>query len=256
MINPTRQEHLPPQTAIWASARFWSPCWNRIAGALFCIALNLAATAEAKKHSSMPPLFVSPMGEPFRASPESDARPFMIWFAGVDADHDGKVTSAELKADALRFFNTLDLDQDGELDPDEVKRYEDEIVPEIHTPMLGRSGAGGMAGAMRQGGIGRRGMPGGMPGGGLGGGMNRSDIEARMEKAKKMAENRPEGLELFGLLPIPEPVMSADTNLNRGVSVAEFEQAAQNRFGMVDLNKDGSFVPEEARDIMKARKRH
>jgi Ca2+-binding EF-hand superfamily protein len=49
----------------------------------------------------------------------------------------------------------------------------------------------------------------------------------------------------LGLLPIPEPVVAADTNLNRGVSGLEFEQAAAKRFQMLDTNGDGRLTLEE-----------
>jgi Ca2+-binding EF-hand superfamily protein len=49
----------------------------------------------------------------------------------------------------------------------------------------------------------------------------------------------------LGLLPIPEPVVAADTNLNRGVSALEFEQAATKRFPMLDTNGDGRLTLDE-----------
>jgi Ca2+-binding EF-hand superfamily protein len=43
----------------------------------------------------------------------------------------------------------------------------------------------------------------------------------------------------LGLLQIPEPVASADTNFNRGVSAEEFRQAARARFQLLDTNRTG-----------------
>jgi Ca2+-binding EF-hand superfamily protein len=43
----------------------------------------------------------------------------------------------------------------------------------------------------------------------------------------------------LGLLTIPEPVAAADSNFNRGVSAAEFEQAATSRFALLDTDHDG-----------------
>jgi Ca2+-binding EF-hand superfamily protein len=49
----------------------------------------------------------------------------------------------------------------------------------------------------------------------------------------------------LGLLSIPEPVAAADTNLNRGVSSLEFEQAAAARFQRLDTNHDGKLTLDE-----------
>jgi EF hand len=43
----------------------------------------------------------------------------------------------------------------------------------------------------------------------------------------------------FGLLDLPEPVVSADTNFNRGVSLAEFRTAAERRFLALDVDHKG-----------------
>jgi Ca2+-binding EF-hand superfamily protein len=43
----------------------------------------------------------------------------------------------------------------------------------------------------------------------------------------------------LGLLNIPEPVTTADTNFDRGVSAAEMQQAATRRFRTLDTNGDG-----------------
>lgn len=43
----------------------------------------------------------------------------------------------------------------------------------------------------------------------------------------------------YSLLNIPEPVISADTDFNRGVSVEEFRRAASKRFRLLDLSNTG-----------------
>ena len=48
-----------------------------------------------------------------------------------------------------------------------------------------------------------------------------------------------QGAGRFGLLDLPEPVVSADSNFNRGVSVTEFRQAAAQRFLALDLDHHG-----------------
>ena len=43
----------------------------------------------------------------------------------------------------------------------------------------------------------------------------------------------------YSLLNIPEPVMSAESDFNRGVSIEEFRRAASKRFQLLDLNHTG-----------------
>ena len=52
-------------------------------------------------------------------------------------------------------------------------------------------------------------------------------------------DDQHQGAGRFGLLDLPEPVVSADSNFNRGVSVTEFRQAAASRFMALDLDHHG-----------------
>lgn len=91
------------------------------------------------------PLFISPMGEPFRGTRDGPA-PQDVWFDGADADHDSALSEEEMIADAARFFAALDQRKDGEIDPDDIERYETELAPEIRTSGFG----GGPRGAGRE----------------------------------------------------------------------------------------------------------
>ncbi|WP_458388589.1 hypothetical protein [Sphingomonas sp. F9_3S_D5_B_2] len=132
------------------------------------------------------------MGEPFRTSADGLAG----WVQQGDSNHDGFLTSDELKQDAQRFFLTLDANHDGEIDPDELDHYETVVAPEVRVGMGGSDG------------------------------LESGDDEAA-------------GGGRLGVLSIPEPVAAADTNLDRGVSTQEFQTAAEKRFRLLDLNKDG-----------------
>jgi Ca2+-binding EF-hand superfamily protein len=48
-----------------------------------------------------------------------------------------------------------------------------------------------------------------------------------------------QGASRFGLFDLPEPVASADENLDRGVSLEEFRHAAHERFNALDLDHRG-----------------
>jgi hypothetical protein len=130
--------------------------------------------------------FLSPAGEPFRTAAGGPS-PLGTWFAGADPNHDGVLSFAEFRADFRRFFATLDTNHDGEIAPDEVARYETEILPEIASRVVAR----------------------------------------------------------YSLLPIPHPIMSADDDFNRGVSVAEFDHAATSRFNLLDEHHVGRLTLEQ-----------
>jgi hypothetical protein len=133
----------------------------------------MASVPQAALHRRR--LFVSPMGEPFTGGQSGDA--LAEWFRKADSNHDGILSSDEMAQDAERFFVTLDVNRDGEIDPDEINRYETAIAPQ-----------------------------------------NRRSL---------------------GLLQLSEPVSSADSNFNRGVSLQEFRVAAQRRFAALDLDHQG-----------------
>jgi Ca2+-binding EF-hand superfamily protein len=54
-----------------------------------------------------------------------------------------------------------------------------------------------------------------------------------------------QGAGRFGYLDYPEPVTAADRNFNRGVDAQEFERAADERFALLDANRDGKITPGE-----------
>jgi len=72
--------------------------------------------------------FISPMGQPFRGADGLSA-----WFNGADRNRDGSITFEEFQQDAEQFYQTLDSNRDGEIDPDEINHYETVVAPEIRT---------------------------------------------------------------------------------------------------------------------------
>src|SRR5438270_11427695 len=74
--------------------------------------------------------FISPMGEPFRARSATDDT-LARWFNQADRNHDGQLTPDELRSDADRFFTLLDVDGNGEIEPEELVNYEWELAPDI-----------------------------------------------------------------------------------------------------------------------------
>ena len=157
--------------------------------------------------------FISPMGEPFGPKAEGDDT-LATWFRQADRNHDGFLTHAEMQVDAERFFATLDTDRSGEIDPDELARYEWQIAPEIQVNSRLRRQRGQKPDPKE---------------------------EAKERRRAKRGDDRfdPQGAARYALLNIPQPVAAADLDLNRGVSLIEFKEAATYRFGLLDTAKQG-----------------
>jgi hypothetical protein len=170
----------------------------------------------AASASTVPPIpggniFISPMGQPFRGRDGISGAE--EWFRTADANHDDKITPQEFEADALRFFAMLDTGHHHLLGPDEITHYETDVAPEIQVtstygdPSLAKQDSDG----------------------------NVTDppYPTRL------------GAGRYGFLDSPEPVISADANMDRAVSEQEFAMSAQRRFKMLDANEDGVLTRDE-----------
>lgn len=159
-------------------------------------------------HSGRPQIFIAPSGETFRA-PAGEPYPVARWFAGADANHDGKLTEAEFDADFLRYFASLDLDHDGVVDSTELERYET-ATPELHTGAFAMDSYD------------------------AGGGEDENGEKRARSLGSYMGANAPQGAGRFDLLRIPEPVASMDVTLKGRVNRQEAQDAAEYRFSLLD----------------------
>ncbi|HEX9946436.1 MAG TPA: hypothetical protein VGA98_02750 [Allosphingosinicella sp.] len=157
-------------------------------------------------------VFLSPMGEPFRSDGPADN--IGAWFAAADGDRDGALVPAEVKRDAGRFFELLDTDRDSEIEPGEMARYENEIAPEVQLGLQMRSAKVG-------------------------------DWRGGRQRRVQVFKVGLDGAGRFSFLNIPQPVIAADLDMNRGVTRTEFEQAADQRFALLDKDRDGRLVRAE-----------
>jgi len=158
-------------------------------------------------------LFISPMGEPFYGRTAGEDG-LVVWFQQADRNRDGMVTLDEMTADADRFFLALDRSHDGEIDPDDINYYE-QAVPQIRARTMVYAST--------------------TPGG---------DVEEHADSETSAGR--------LGLLQIPEPVASADSNFNRGVSPEEFRDAATKRFLLLDSSHSGKLTLPELQNIRQA----
>jgi len=125
--------------------------------------------------------------------------PVADWFNAADKDHDGKLTKAEFRADAEAFYQELDINKDGVIDSREVAYYEKITAPEIIQSFVPDQG--------------------------------QDDSSSKKEL--------PQGGAWYGLLGEPEPVASADTNFDGVITHAEFMQATDERWKLLDPDKKG-----------------
>jgi hypothetical protein len=156
-------------------------------------------------------IFISPMGEPFHT--EGGVSGAEQWFRDTDANHDQRITPNEMQDDAMRFFATLDVDHNHQIEPDEIERYESEVAPEIR--VISTYGDPALA---------------------------KQDDDGNVTDPPYPTRI---GAGRFGFLDAPEPVVSADFNMDRAISEQEFQTAALRRFKMLDLNEDGVITRDE-----------
>jgi Ca2+-binding EF-hand superfamily protein len=166
--------------------------------------------------------FMSPMGEPFRSKDALSGAEH--WFEQADTNQDGRLTPDEIRADADRFFNVLDTNRDGEIGPDEINRYETQIAPEVRVV----STYGDLS-------------------------LATTDSDGKVVDPPYPSRL---GAGRYGYLGMPEPVLSADTNFDLAVSRAEFREAANHRFKMLDTEMEGAIVRAELPRLESPRHAH
>ncbi len=166
-----------------------------------------------------PNLFISPAGQPFRAR-QGQPYPVAQWFQAADADHDGRLTRAEFRADAVAFFQMLDANHDGVIDGFEIQHYEQDVAPEINPQVEGLRFGEGMDLAL-----------GDEKGGSRDPNIGRGPKESGREEA---GDQRPEGAGLYGLLNEPEPVAATNVRFDSRIAPADFAAAADRRFDALD----------------------
>ena len=206
------------------------------------LALFMAAPLVAAAQDGLTQEFISPMGEPFRAG-AGDPYPVEAWFKGADQGAKGYLTKQDFEADAVRFFKALDTENNGYLDDHEIDYYEDKVAPEIKAAM----GPDPNAVHYEPGAIEMGQMNGEAP-------VTYKEDASRIaddkagragKEAKEAALAARRGAGVFGFFNEPEPVRSADTNIDFRVSMTEWMEAADRRFAELDKRHDGKITRDE-----------
>jgi hypothetical protein len=206
-----------------------------LAAAMLALAAGLAVIAPPSAASPLttaapPPglLFVSPCGRPYRG-PFGQPYPVDVWFNAADANKDGKLDKAEMRADADIFFRVLDQDHNGYIDGFEVSFYEHRILPEmLQNQTFGLLTAPGLKVLTQFGGPGQPDAPPVVDEG----------IQDRTRSHKK-DEVDLQGAAPYNFLREPEPVSASDGDFNHRITQAEFAAASDRRFKALDRDGDG-----------------
>jgi hypothetical protein len=205
--------------------------------ALVGAAVILAGPRRAAAQDQLPPnVFFSPCGQPFRA-PMSAPYPVVDWFHQANKKGDGQLTHAEFVADAAAFFDVLDLNHRGVLDPYDIRVYEQKVAPEIlgYRVQVSALAAPGFRLWRVQA------MPG--PGAGMGSpgtpeGMYDHEPENNAGKSAPLDVSGV-GAAPFGFFSAPEPVTAADADMSGFVTKAEFLALAGRHYAELDGDDRG-----------------
>lgn len=162
-------------------------------------------------------VFFSPSGEVFKA-PLKDPYPVALWFNQADTDHDGALSPDEFRADALRFFAILDRGSKGFISSQDNTYYETNIAPEItgFSPMVAQPA-----------------QP------------RTRDEDGQPNAAANRYVKSVQGASQFSLINEPQPIRAADANFDYRITLQEWTRATDQRFRVLDFNKDGKLTLDE-----------
>lgn len=189
-------------------------------------ALACLPTQPAQAKSSV---YLSLMGEPFRTNAAGED-PFDQWFKLADRDGDGAISRLELQQDAQAFFATLDVDGDKVIDGDEMAAYERDAPSRTRV-------AGGEVATLSS----RRPTPtSSAP-------VPKGQVAIVSSGSVPSATRVHPGGGRNTSTDVAQPVAMTDLNLDRRVTVEEFNKAAARRFTNYDTDQDNKLSRKELR---------
>jgi hypothetical protein len=183
-----------------------------VVGMLFLGTASLGACGgdRARDERGPPPAPISPNGEPLVAGGAGVSCEAALgqWFDTADLNHDGALDEAEFMADAMRWFAVMDTNHDGAVTPDELTALRLKLSPPTAPPKRG------------------------------------SD-EDRAERSERGGFLGFGGRSPRRTSERPDPVMSADVNLDNRVTAEEFQAQASRVFAGLDRKHDGRLSKDE-----------
>ena len=198
---------------------------RRLAFAVIAALACLPAQPAQAKSS----VYLSLMGEPFRTNAAGED-PFDQWFKLADRDGDGAISRLELQQDAQAFFATLDVDGDKVIDGDEMAAYERDAPSRTRV-------AGGEGATLSS----RRPTPtSSAP-------VPKGQVAIVSSGSVPSATRVHPGGGRNTSTDVAQPVAMTDLNLDRRVTVEEFNKAAARRFTNYDTDQDNKLSRKELR---------
>jgi len=198
---------------------------RRLAFAVIAALACLPAQPAQAKSS----VYLSLMGEPFRTNAAGED-PFDQWFKLADRDGDGAISRLELQQDAQAFFATLDVDGDKVIDGDEMAAYERDAPSRTRV-------AGGEGATLSS----RRPTPtSSAP-------VPKGQVAIVSSGSVPSATRVHPGGGRNTSTDVAQPVAMTDFNLDRRVTVDEFNKAAARRFTNYDTDQDNKLSRKELR---------
>jgi hypothetical protein len=203
---------------------------------LACIASTLAILSACglwgRPHLPRPTF--SPNGEPLVGPqwPASCGDALDAWFDRADTNHDGALTMAEFEADAVRQFNAMDLRHDGKVTAAELSTYRQSVMGNRYASISTPEAAA------------RRRARDEDDSGDRGGGYSGESRRRRDDSSMPAPDSK-------GTMPAdqPDPVMSADTNLDGSVTLDEFRILVHQNFADLDRDHTGSIGKSDVRRL-------
>ncbi len=186
--------------------------------------LGAWGAAAEEDDDGVPNVFISPHGEPFRAG-RNDPYPVSTWFSKADRNGDGKLDRPEFVADADRFFKTLDINGDGVLGHREVALYENNIAPEILGARFQASA--GQGGRLW---LAQIHSPEPIDPGGDG-------PDTYAPPHREHLDESGQGAAPYSLFAEPEPILTADFNVDGVIRKENFLKLADMHFDALDTDK-------------------
>jgi hypothetical protein len=207
---------------------------------LFAVLLGIAAlTGCSSQKGPTPPTF-SPNGEPLMPPQWSAdcSEAIDAWFDRLDTAHTGKLTHAQLLADAEVQFKRMDLRHDGKVTAEELSKYRLAAMGghylSVSTPeQRSMFGLGGHDDESDR------------PGDRIGGGYGNGDGDDDNPRHKRNADRK--NVDAFSALVTdqPDPVMTADTDMDGSVTWEEFRALVAQNFADFDKGHDGYITKSE-----------
>ncbi len=203
----------------------------------FASLILVAVLAGCSSHKGPPPPTFTPNGEPLVPPqwPQDCADALDAWFDRMDTGHTGGLTRAQMEEDAKRQFKLMDLRHDGKVTAEELSKYRLSLMGghylSVSTPTERL--------------FGRHSDEEDRPGDRIGGAYGDGSLDEDSPHRRHGEDHRPVDAYAALVSDQPDPVMSADTDLDGSVTWDEFRALVAQDFAEFDKDHEGKITKSE-----------